>query len=157
MVNVANPYSNLQLRIPKHEWEGVRRFTATFRDDSGAKPDIDRSPFNRYVDLWWAALCIGVGEDRATRPAEWHDFVTGVVLNQDPWRIRELELIALAKTGDIGILEEPGRIIALGNEYAATGIPVLLDAMTGQTDPIWAVSMMFRRLAERAAGGRGEI
>jgi hypothetical protein len=148
MVIVANPYANLPLRIPLHEWEGVRRFTTTFRPEDGSKPDIDRSPFDRYVDLWWAALCVGVREGRLTKPVEWHDFVTGVVLNQDPWRIRELELIALAEAQDPAVLEEPGRVIAIANEYAATGIPVLLDAMTGQTEPIWAATKLFRSMTE---------
>lgn len=146
MVTVANPYANSPLRIPEHEWEGVRRFTTTFRPEDGSEPDIDRSPFDRYVDLWWAALCIGVHEGRLTTPPKWHEFVTGVVLNQDPWRIRELGLIALAEAEDPAVLEEPGRVIAIANEYAATGIPILLDAMTGQTEPIWAVTKAFRSL-----------
>lgn len=148
MITIANPYANLDLRIPKREWEGVRRFTMTFRPDDGTRAEIDRSPFNRYVDLWWAALCLGVREGRATRSAEWHPFVTGVVLNQDPWRIRQLELFALSEVGDPAVLQEPGRVISIANEYAATGIPILLDAMTGQVDPIWAVTGLFRRQVE---------
>jgi hypothetical protein len=149
MATPGNPYANLPLRIPKHEWEAVRRFTITFRPEDRSRPDIDRSPFDRYVDLWWAAICIGVREGRRSVPPEWHDFVTGVVLNQDPWRIRQLELIGLAETEDPAVLEEPGRIIAIANEYAATGIPALIDAMTGQTEPIWAVTRHFRSIVER--------
>jgi hypothetical protein len=150
MTTIANPYANLELRIPMREWEGVRRFTMTFRPEDGSKAEIDQSPFNRYVDLWWAALCIGVREERATHVGEWHTFVTGVVLNQEPWRIRQLELIALAKAGDVAILQEPGRVVTIANEYAATGIPILLDAMVGQVDPIWAVTGVFRRTVEDA-------
>lgn len=148
MATVANPYANLPLRIPEDEWTAVRRFTTTFRPEDRARPDIDRSPFDRYVDLWWAALCVGVREGRRSVSPRWHDFVTGVVLNQDPWRIRHLELIALAETNDPAILEEPGKIIAMANEYAATGIPVLIDTMTGQTEPIWAVTKYFRTVVE---------
>ena len=64
---IANPYANLQLRIPEREWEAVRRFTTTFRPEDGSAPDIDRSPFSRYVDLWWAGLILGVREDRRSR------------------------------------------------------------------------------------------
>jgi hypothetical protein len=148
MITIANPYANLDLRIPKREWDGVRRFTMTFRPDDGSKTEIDRSPFNRYVDLWWAALCIGVREGRGTRAAEWHPFVTGVVLNQEPWRIRQLELIALAEAGDALVLQDPGRVIVIGNEYAATGIRILLDGMTGHVDPIWTVTGILRRQVE---------
>jgi hypothetical protein len=149
MVTVANPYANLPLRIPKHESDAVRRFTTTFRPEDGSKPDIDRSPFDRYVDLWWAALCVGVREGRRSVPSEWHDFVTGVVLNQDPWRIRQLELIALAETGDPAILGESGKIISIANEYAATGTPILIDAMTGQTESIWAITTYFRSVVNQ--------
>jgi hypothetical protein len=150
MVAVANPYANLQLRIPEHEWEAVRRFTTTFRPEDGSEPNIDQSPFNRYVDLWWAALIVGVREGRRSKPAEWHDFTPAVVFNQDPWRIRQLELLALADAGDTDVLDDPGQIISMANEYAATGIGILIDQMTGQTEPIWAVTSLFRSMAEQS-------
>jgi hypothetical protein len=151
MMGLANPYSNLDLRIPEHEWDSVRRFTGTFRTEDGSPTDPDRSPFSRYVDLWWAALCLGVREERRTTLDKWHTFVTGVVFNQEPWRIRFLELLALAEEGP-PMLERPGEIIAMANSYAATGIPLLIDAMTGQAEPIWAVTGLFRSALEGAAG-----
>src|SRR5262249_19343652 len=130
MSATANPYANLELRIPEHEWDAVRRYTTTFRPEAGSAPGIDRSPFDRYVDLWWAALCLGVHEGRRSVPVRWHTFVTGVVLNQEPWRIRQLELIAMAEEGP-DVLDETGKVISIANEYAAAGIPLLIDAMTG--------------------------
>src|SRR3954447_14164262 len=118
MAKIANPYANLDLRIPEHEWDSVRRFTGTFRPEDGSAADPNRSPFTRYVDLWWAALCLGVREGRRTTPDKWHAFVTGVVFNQEPWRIRFLELIALAEAGP-PVLEQPGEVISMANEYAA--------------------------------------
>jgi hypothetical protein len=153
MPAVANPYANLQLRIPEHEWDAVRRFTTTFRPEDGSVPNIDQSPFNRYVDLWWAALIVGVRDGRRSKPAEWHDFTPAVVFNQDPWRIRQLELLALADAGSTDVLNDPGRVISMANEYAATGIGILIDQMTGQTEPIWAVTSLFRSLAEQGQTG----
>ena len=153
MAAVANPYANLQLRIPEHEWEAVRRFTTTFRPEDGSEPNIDRSPFNRYVDLWWAALIVGVREGRRSKSVEWHDFTPAVVFNQDPWRIRQLELLALADAGNTDVLDDPGQIISMANEYAATGIGILIDQMTGQTEPIWAVTSLFRSMAEQELRG----
>lgn len=150
MASVPNPYVNLDLRIPEREWEAVRRFTTTFKPDDGTKADIDRSPFDRYVDLWWAAFVIGVHEERRSKPSEWHSFITGVVFNQDPWRLRQLELVALAETEGTDVLENPGQVIAIANEYAATGIGILVDEMTGQTEPIWAVTNSLRSLSEQA-------
>lgn len=152
MAAVANPYANLPLRIPEREWEAVRRYTTTFRPEDGSDPNIDQSPFGRYVDLWWAALIIGVREGRRSRPSdpsEWHDFTPAVVFNQDPWRIRQLELLALAEEGNTDVLDDPGKIISMANEYAATGIGILIDEMTGQTEPVWAVTSLFRSMVER--------
>ena len=158
MVAVANPYANLQLRIPEHEWEAVRRFTTTFRPEDGSDPNIDQSPFNRYVDLWWAALIVGVREGRRSKPLEWHDFTPAVVFNQDPWRIRQLELLALAEAGNTDVLDDPGQVISMANEYAATGIGILIDQMTGQTEPIWAVTSLFRSMAEQELrSGRADV
>jgi hypothetical protein len=149
VIAVSNPYGNLDLRIPENEWDSFRVFTTTFKTDAGAPADIDRSPFNRYVDLWWAALCVGVHEGRRTIPSKWHSFVTGVVLNQDPWRIRQLELIAMAEEGE-DILREPGKVVMIGNEYAATGVPSLIDAMTGQIEAIWSVTTLIRSIVEQS-------
>jgi hypothetical protein len=149
MAPIANPYANLQLRIPEHEWGAVRRFTATFRPEDGSNPNIDRSPFDRYVDLWWAALIVGVREGRMSKLSEWHDFTPAVVFNQDPWRIRQLELLALAEAGNADVLDDPGKVISIANEYAATGIGILINEMTGQTEPIWAVTSLFRSTAEQ--------
>jgi hypothetical protein len=154
MATVANPYANLDLKIPEREWDSVRRFTTTFRPEDGSSADIDRSPFDRYVDLWWAALIIGVREGRRSQPNDWHTFVTGVVFNQDPWRVRQLELLALAETDGTDVLDDPGKVLAIANEYAATGIGVLIDQMTGQIEPIWAVTALFRSLGEKDLEGR---
>ena len=150
---VANAYANLELRIPKNEWESVRRFTSTFKSEDRSSTDIDHSPFDRYVDLWWAALTIGIRQGTRARPSEWHTFVTGVVLNQDSWRIRQLELLALAEAGTPEVLDDPGRVIAIANEYAATGVAVLIDEMTGMTEPIWGVTSLFRRFVDQETVG----
>src|SRR5260370_41859906 len=131
MVSVANPYASLQRRIPEYEWEAVRRFATTFRPEDGSDPNIDQSPFNRYVDLWWAALIVGVREGRKSKPLEWHDFTPAGVFNQDPWRIRQLELLALAEAGNTEVLDDPGQGISIANEYAATGMGDLVEQMTG--------------------------
>ena len=146
---LANPYANLELRVPAADHDSFRKLTTTFRPEDGSKPDIDRSPFDRYVDLWWTALCVGIRESRMTTGIESTTFVTGVVFNQDPWRITQLELLALAETEDPSVLEDPGKVIAIANAYAFTGAPILIDTMTGAT-PIWAVTDYLLELVNRA-------
>ena len=45
-----------------------------------------------------------------------HRFIDGVVLSTDAWRVVQLQLLAVAQTGDIKILEDPAAIIQLANE-----------------------------------------
>ena len=47
----ANPYVNLDLKIPKEHLEDVQKYTSTFTGEGGAPKDVDPSPFNRYVDF----------------------------------------------------------------------------------------------------------
>ena len=131
---------NQDLRIPSSDYEAVKRFTMTRTGDEGPK-DPDQSPFNRYVDLWWTALCIGAQEDKRTHPTEWHTFVrAGEVLPTNPWRIFQLQLLGLGFTGSTEILRRPSELITLANELAATGLPLLIEEMVGKGIPIWAVT-----------------
>ena len=131
---------NQDLRIPKSEYEAVRRFTMTRTDGEGTK-DPDESPFNRYVDIWWAALCLGAQQNKRTNAEEWHTFVrAGEVLPSNPWRIFQLQLLGLGITGSTEILRKPRELITLANELAATGLPLLIGEMEDTRIPIWSIT-----------------
>lgn len=147
MIATANPFVNQQLKVPDIYQEDLKRFTGTFRDEAGQARGVDKAPFRRYVDLWWSALCIGVQEGRQEEPVNWHPFITGAVLNENPWRIRQLQLLALSVGGDSSILKDSGQIIGIANGFAATGLPILIDKMTRGTLPVWGASEL---LVERA-------
>ena len=149
---IANPYANLDLKIPKRYLEEFQTYTMTMRSDDGRPKDVDRSPFDRYVDLWWAAIGVGVCEGRLSEIDEAHKFVTGVVLNQEPWRIIHLELLAIGHTGSVEVLKQPGKIIDIANGFAATGIPLLVDELVRKLEPIWDVS---KHLRERSSEPEG--
>ena len=138
---------NQGLRIPVEHLENVRRFTMTGQPESGK--NRDDIPFERYVDLWWLALCVGIQEDRRTyvQPNRWHQFVrAGEVLPSTPWRLFQLQLMAIGKTGSTEILSKPGELIGMANEYAATGLPLLLNEALGSQVPIWAMTSFFEKL-----------
>lgn len=144
---VANPYANLELKIPGRYAEDVEKYTSRFRPEDGSPKDIDRTPFDLYVDLWWAAIGAGVAEGRVSAPDDLRKFVTGVVLNQTPWRITHLELLAIAHTGSADVIGRPGEVIEIANGYAATGVPILVDILLKKTEPIWDVSKYLKELA----------
>ena len=131
---------NQNLRIPAKHLENVRRFTMTGAESGGNRDDI---PFDRYVDIWWNALCVGIQEGRreTVDPKSWHTFVrAGEVLPSNPWRLFQLQLMAIGETGSTDILSKPGELIGLANEYAAAGLPILLDQVLGSEVPIWAMT-----------------
>ncbi len=149
--DVVNPFQQSPLYVPANELESVRRFTGTFREEGRTESNIDRSPFANYIDLWWAAMCVGVQEGRRTAAAEWHRFIDGNVLSSSPWRIAQLELLAITVEGPDS-LRDPNKVALMASEFAATGIPILVDVMAGTSEPIWAVSNLLRNRAVSVGG-----
>lgn len=137
---------NQDLRFPEELYESVRRFTMTKQAEG--ERNRDNIPFERYVDIWWVSLCIGVQEGRRTKvdSKRWHTFVrAGEVLPSNPWRLFQLQLLALGESGSTDILSKPGELIAMANEYAATGLPILLEEIIGSQAPIWATTRFLEK------------
>ena len=131
---------NQYLRVPTEHLENVRRFTMTKSESGKNRDDI---PFDRYVDIWWNAMCVGVQEGIRTQvdSQNWHNFVrAGEVLPSNPWRLFQLQLMAIGVTGTTDILMKPGELIGIANEYAATGLPLVLNEVLGSEVPIWAMT-----------------
>ena len=96
-----------------------------------------RKPFQRQIDLWWCALCLGVRLERRTRLGPRDSLVKfndGGILSSDPWRITHLELLALAELGEEG-LDNPSDTIQMAAEYAATGASVIEEICVGAAEP----------------------
>lgn len=142
VTGVFNPFVNSSLRFPGNHLESVARYATT----GVSSADPDRRPFRRYVDIWWVGMCIGISEEQQTSlPAnEWHTFSYGSILSSDPWRIIHLQLLAVGLTGSRIILNDPGEIVQMANEYAATGIPLLFERMNQTAEPIMEVSEFLR-------------
>lgn len=142
VTGVYNPFLNNSLRFPERHWADVQKYTTT----GVSNPDPDRRPFRRYIDIWWAGMCIGILEEQLTKVPvnDWHTFSPGSILSSDPWRIIHLQLVAVGLTGSRIILNDPGEIVQMANEYAATGIPLLFERMNETAEPIMGVSEFLR-------------
>ncbi len=140
--DVFNPFINCSLRIPTSEWDLVQRFTTTFN----ANADPDKKPFRRYIDAWWAGMCLGIklGQRKELMQDQWHRFNDGTPLSADPWRIIHLQLLAVGLTADVNILDDPGRIVHMANEYAASGLPLLFERMNQIPEAIMNASEFLR-------------
>ena len=136
--DVVNPFQTSDLRVPTALWDSVKKLTATFRTEGGEQSEPDRTPFRRYVDIWWVSMCVGLRVGHPTKVADWHKFMDGTVLMSDPWRILHLEAIAISHFKDVEVIREPAKVVNLANEFAATGLPLLVDVVRDpSSEPIW--------------------
>jgi hypothetical protein len=53
-------------------------------------------------------------------------------------------MLGIAEHKDAEVLKNPSDIITMANEYAATGLQRLTEAMLGKSEPIWAVSQFLK-------------
>ena len=94
------------------------------------------APFDRQVDLWWFALCVGVNiGERASLPArnDLTRFNDGGVLESDPWRVTHLELLVLTELGQ-DESSNPNAVVRVANEYAMTGFRELATELPRAAD-----------------------
>ena len=129
MAALSNPYANQDLFWPME-------FHQNHVKALQGRGDV-RKPFQRQIDLWWCALCLGVRLGRRTPlgpKAKLIKFNDGGILASDPWRITHLELLALAELGEEG-LANPSGTIQMAAEYAATGASVIEEICVGAAEP----------------------
>lgn len=141
----ANPYATQDLYIPRDWHDSYRRYT--FQSATEAR-DLDTTPFPRMIDMWWAALCIGLRNGQRSplgdKPVK---FADGAILNSDPWRVTHLGLLAAAEKG-VDVLNRPAEVIKIACEYAATGSEWLVAEMAGHAKPMKPVASALRALIE---------
>jgi hypothetical protein len=147
MSGIANRYAAQDLFLPKAAHELVPSLVKQAGAGSTAA-------FDRQIDFWWAGLVIGLHNGRRTSASSLSDgglskFNTGVVFDSDPWRIVQLELLALAEEG-AEALEVPSRVIVIASEYAYTGVLALAEELRGQPSPQGSLTV---RLSELLAEG----
>ena len=105
---------------------------------------MDRSPFRRKVDLWFAGLSLAARkqlEPAKLKKQDTSSFNTGMVFDQDPWRVHALMLIAIAVDGNVEIVSDPRRMMDIANGLAAAGVDLIVEMLReGGQAPIWNLS-----------------
>lgn len=139
----ANPYAAQDLFVPLQWHESYERYTSLAKSEGR---DLDGAPFPRMIDMWWAALGLGVREGRRSPlgkdPVK---FAAGTILGTDPWRITHLGLLAIAEEGE-SVLHRPAEVIRIACEFAATGSEFLVEAMAGHARPMKPLATKLRAL-----------
>ena len=96
------------------------------------------------VDFWFLSVC--VANRLGLEPADITKYDTrkiidGSIFGSDPWRVHTLMLIAIGRTGDVQIVSEPRKMMALANGLAVAGLPKVVEMLKdGDAEPIWNLS-----------------
>jgi hypothetical protein len=154
-----NPFTQLELRLPDAFRDEVAKYSRTFTD-TGSSSKAEDSPFERYVDLWMASICVAVAEGREvevpTATRTWRFEYGSRLQGQTSW-IDLLQLLAIAHFQNPLVVADARKVIDLANAFAATGLPVVLQMLTdGHDRPLWNLSMRMMELVLTVLPGPDE-
>ena len=134
-----NPFQAIDINVPVEFHESFTRYCQRSADSV-----IDQSPFPRMVDLWFLAVCVAARLGLKPSDMIKHDtrkIIDGSIFGSDPWRVHTLMLIAISKTGDVEIVSNPRKMMALANGLAVAGLPNVIEMLKdGSAEPIWNLS-----------------
>tara|TARA_B100001939_G_scaffold193625_1_gene166469 strand:- start:4004 stop:4465 length:462 start_codon:yes stop_codon:yes gene_type:complete len=134
-----NPFQAIDINVPVEFHEAFTRYC-----QRSADAVIDQSPFPRMVDLWFLSVCVAARlglEPADTTKYETRKIIDGSIFGSDPWRVHTLMLIAIGRTGDVQIVSEPRKMMALASGLAVAGLPKVIEMLKdGDAEPIWNLS-----------------
>lgn len=134
-----NPFQAIDINVPVEFHEAFTRYC-----QRSADAVIDQSPFPRMVDLWFLSVCVAARlglKPADTTKHETRKIIDGSIFGSDPWRVHTLMLIAIGKTGEVQVVSEPRRMMALASGLAVAGLPRVIEMLKdGDAEPIWNLS-----------------
>ncbi len=143
-----NPFQSTDINVPVGHHEAFVRYCQGTSDSSSIddKPStrIDDKPFPRMVDLWFFSVCVAARLELKPADISKYDtrkIIDGSIFGSDPWRVQTLMLIAVGMTGDVQIVSEPRKMMALASGLAVAGLPKVIEMLKdGNAEPIWNLS-----------------
>lgn len=137
-----NPFAKLALITPKSQLGYYDQYCQT---QVVGRVNVDRSPFRRKVDLWFAGLSIAARkqlEPTSLKKKESAQFITGEIFNgENNWRIHLIMLVSIAVDGKLEVIQDPSRMIDIANGLAAAGVEHIVEMLReGDQTPIWNLS-----------------
>ena len=134
-----NPFQAIDINVPVEFHESFTRYC-----QRSAEAVIDQSPFPRMVDLWFLSVCVASRlklEPANITKYDTRKIIDGSIFGSDPWRVHLLMLIAIGKSGDVQVVSEPRKMMALANGLAVSGLPKVIEMLKdGDAEPIWNLS-----------------
>ena len=143
-----NPFQSTDINVPVGQHGEFVRYCQGTSDSSSIddKPStrIDDKPFPRMVDLWFFSVCVAARLELKPADISKYDtrkIIDGSIFGSDPWRVQTLMLIAVGMTGDVQIVSEPRKMMALASGLAVAGLPKVIEMLKdGNAEPIWNLS-----------------
>ena len=134
-----NHFASINLVYPIDQREYYERYCQT-----GGRSSVDRTPFPRMVDFWFAGLSLAAGKGIAPvdlSGQKTSNFITGAIFDRDSWRVQAVMLAAIAVDDSVDVVSDPNRMMAIANGLAAAGTPEIVHFLqSGDQDPIWNLS-----------------
>lgn len=142
---MENIFAQYPIEMPKAYQEQIRNFVSTGSQNQSR----ENSPFDRQIDFWFMALCLAFNKGLTPmKEKNTYNAITAEILNRNPHRIAQMQMIALAETEDPNILLDPKRMLDLCVGLANAGIPMLLKTLSEtEATPLWNIYYELEELA----------
>ncbi|WP_290653588.1 hypothetical protein [Idiomarina sp.] len=142
---MENIFAQYQIEMPKAYQEQIRNFVSTGSQNQSR----ENSPFDRQIDFWFMALCLAFNKGLTPmKEKNTYNAITAEILNRNPHRVAQMQMIALAETEDPNILLDPKRMLDLCVGLANAGIPMLLKILSEtEATPLWNIYYELEELA----------
>lgn len=140
-----NIFAQYQIDMPKAYQEKIKNYVATGSQNQSR----ENAPFERQIDFWYMALCLAFNKGLTpTKEKDTYNAITAEILSRNPYRITQLQMIALAVSGEPSVLLEPKKMLDICTGLANAGIPVLINILSDtEATPLWNIYYELEELA----------
>lgn len=145
-----NPFQNMQIISLETQREDYDEYCQSGK----SRVSVERSPFPRKVDLWFAGLSLAALKnlepiDLKEKKKKTVDIISGDIFNTDGWQAQAIMLIVIAVKGNLEIVLKPREMMDIANGLAAAGVPHIVKMINeGPQEPIWNLSVAFEKLLQ---------
>ena len=147
-----NPFQNMQIISLKTQ----RNDYDAYCQSGQSRVSVERSPFPRKVDLWFAGLSLAVLKNlepinlkEMEKKKETVGIISGDIFNTDGWQAQAIMLVAIAVEDNLEVILNPRRMMDIANGLAAAGVPHIVKMLSdGPEKAIWNLSNAFEKLLQ---------
>ncbi len=127
---MENIFAQYQIPMPSSSQDKIKNYVSTGTQNQSR----ENAPFNRQIDFWYMAMCIAFNKGLTPiKEKNTYNAITAEILSRNPYRVSQIQMIAISITNDIEVLNNPKEMLDICINLANAGIPLLLSVL-GDTD-----------------------